>query len=97
MEHFLRVSFNYRKNPFEYNSKNKVSENDTINDTINLTKNEQRILNLIINNNKITREELVNATELSDRTISRMIKHLQDKKLILREGSKKTGFWRILK
>ena len=52
-----------------YNSKNKVPINDTISDTINLTKNEQRILNLIINNNKTTREELVNATELSDRII----------------------------
>lgn len=101
MEHFLRVSFKYKENPFEYDSKNKVSTDDTINDTLNgtikLTKNEQQILNLIINNNQITREEIVNETNLSDRTISRAIKHLQEVKIIEREGSKKTGSWKILK
>lgn len=101
MDHFLRVSFKYKENPFEYDSKNKVSVNDTINDTlkgtIKLTKNEQQILNLIMNNNQITREEIVNETNLSDRTISRVIKHLQEVKIIEREGSKKTGNWKILK
>ncbi len=101
MEHFLRVSFKYKENPFEYDSKNKVSTDDTINDTlngtINLTKNEQQILNLIINNNQITREEIVNKTNLSDRTISRAIKHLQEVNIILREGSKKAGYWKVLK
>ncbi|MFR2570520.1 MAG: hypothetical protein ACLS90_02275, partial [Clostridia bacterium] len=74
MDHFLRVSFKYKENPFEYDSKNKVLTDDTINDTLNgtikLTKNEQQIVNLIINNNQITRKEIVNETNLSDRTIS---------------------------
>lgn len=100
MDHFLRVSFKYKENPFEYDSKNKVSANDTIIDTIKstikLTKNEQQILNLIMNNNQITREEIVNETNLSDRTISRAIKHLQEENIIFREGSKKTGYWKIL-
>lgn len=74
-----------------------MSTNDTLNDTIRLTKNEQEILNLIVNNKQITREEIVNKTKLSDRTISRAIKHLQDEKIILREGSKKTGYWKVLK
>ena len=99
MDHFLRVSFQYRENPFEY--EDNVSENDTINDTlsdtIKLTKNEQQIFKLIINNPQITREEIVRETKLSDRTISRAIKHLQDVNFISREGSKKTGFWKILK
>lgn len=101
MEHFLRVSFKYKENPFEYDSKNKVSTDDTINDTLKdttkLTKNEQQILSLIISNNQITREKIVNETKLSDRTISRAIKRLQDENLILREGSKKTGYWKVLK
>lgn len=101
MDHFLRASFKYRKNPFEYDSKNKVSANDTINDTLKgttkLTKNEQQILSLIIGNNQITREKIVNETKLSDRTISRAIKRLQDENFILREGSKKTGYWKVLK
>lgn len=61
-----------------------------------MTENEKQILNLIIKNNKITREEIVNQTNLSDRTILRAIRHLQDEKLILREGSKKIGNWKIL-
>ena len=101
MEHFLRVSFKYKENPFEYAVKNKVSATDTINDTlkdtIKLTKNEQEILSLIVKNNQITREEIVKELRLSDRTVSRAIKHLQDEKIILREGSKKTGYWKILK
>ena len=101
MEHFLRVSFKYKENPFEYVIKNKVSANDTINDTlkdtINLTKNEKEILSLIVTNNQITREGIVNELRLSDRTVSRAIKHLQDEKVILREGSKKKGYWKILK
>ena len=68
-------------------SKNKVSTDDTINDTLNgtikLTKNEQQILSLIINNNQITREEIVNETRLSERTISRAIKHLQEENIML--------------
>lgn len=69
--------------------------NDTLNGTIKLTKNEQQILNLILNNNQITREEIVNKTNLSDRTISRAIKHLQEENIILRECSKKTGYWKV--
>lgn len=101
MEHFLRVSFKYKENPFEYAIKNNVSANDTINDTlkdtIKLTKNEKEILSLIVNNNQITREGIVNELRLSDRTVSRAIKHLQDEKVIFREGSKKKGYWKILK
>ena len=78
-----------------------MSANDTINDTLKgttkLTKNEQQILSLIIGNNQITREKIVNETKLSDRTISRAIKRLQDENFILREGSKKTGYWKVLK
>lgn len=78
-----------------------MSTDDTINDTlkgtIKLTKNEQKILSLIISNNQITREEIVNETKLSDRTISRAIKRLQDESFILRVGSKKTGYWKVLK
>lgn len=65
-----------------------MSVDDTINDTLKLTKKEQQIFSLIVNNNKITRKGIVNQTNLSDRTISRIIKNLQDKKLILREDSK---------
>ena len=53
-------------------------------------------LSEIAENNQITREEIVSKTGLSDRTVSRAIKHMQDNSLILREGSKKLGAWKIL-
>ena len=43
-----------------------------------------------------TRESLIISTELSDRTVSRGIKSLQEKGFIRREGSKKTGYWEII-
>ena len=70
MLELLQFSFLYIKKVvaycyihFEYETKNKVSTNDTLNDTIRLTKNEQEILNLIVNNKQITREEIVNKTK----------------------------------
>ena len=92
LDNFLRVSFKLKENPFEYDT-----INDTINDTIKLTKNEQSILQLILDNSQITREEIMDKTKLSDRTISRTIKQLQDKRIIARQGSKKTGYWEIIR
>lgn len=92
LDNFLRVSFKLKENPFEYDT-----INDTINDTIKLTKNEQSILKLILDNSQITREEIMDKTKLSDRTISRIIKQLQDKRIIARQGSKKTGYWEIIR
>ena len=43
MEHFLRVSFRYKENPFEYDTDNK-QKNDKINDK------EKQILSVLMNN-----------------------------------------------
>lgn len=70
--------------------------NDTINDTIKTTKSESKVLKQIEKNNEITREQLVANTSLSDSTVARALKTLQEKGIIEREGSKKIGFWKIL-
>lgn len=87
-DNYLRVSFKYKFNKYEY-------KDDTINDTIKITDNEKLVLEQIIKDSFITREKIVLATNLSDRTVSRALNSLQIKNVISREGSKKTGFWKI--
>ena len=92
MEHFLRVTFKYKENPFEYNN-DKI--NDRINDKIN--DKEKQILNVLSNNPNITIPDLSKITKISTATISRYLKQLQNKEIIKRVGSNKTGYWKILK
>lgn len=59
---------------------------DTVNDTVKL----------IIDNPKITFDELAFRLKKSRRTISRIIKKLQEEGKIIRKGSDKNGVWEIL-
>lgn len=65
--------------------------NGTLNGTLNL------ILNEIKDKNSVTQKELSDKTGMSLRTIKRNIDMLKEKGYIEREGSKKTGYWKILK
>lgn len=69
-----------------------------INDTIfnYLTTDEQFVLDLLRNNRqKYTKQSLANVIGKSTSTINRIIKNLQDKDLIERIGSNKTGYWKV--
>ena len=120
MDHFLRVSFKYKENPFEYDQKinqendqrelsniqNKIislinqnskitqKEMAKINDKIN--DKETQILKALNENPKLTIPELNKITKISTATISRYLKQLQDKRIIERVGSNKSGYWKIL-
>ena len=61
------------------------NENGTVNDTVKL----------IRLNPKITLEELADQLNKSRRTISRIIKKLQDDGIISRIGSDKAGYWQV--
>ena len=61
--------------------------NDTLNDTLNLLK---------INPN-MKQKDIAIKLRVSEPTIKRNIKELKEKGYIEREGSKKTGYWKILK
>lgn len=65
---------------------NSVDRNKSINN---------KILDLIQINPKITRKEITNTLGISDATIKRHINALKIKKIIRREGSNKTGKWII--
>lgn len=60
------------------------------------TESESKVLKQIENDNEITRERLVVCTGYSDSTIARALKSLQEKGIIERKGSKKSGFWKII-
>ena len=92
MEHFLRVSFKYKDNPFEYD--NEKLKNDKINDKIN--NKEKQILNVLVDNENATIPEISAITKISTATISRYLKQLQDKRIIERVGSNKSGDWKIV-
>ena len=67
------------------------NSNFTLNDIQN------RIIELITNNNKITQNEIANIIGVNVRTIKRNFKILIDNSIVERIGSDKTGYWQILK
>lgn len=97
MDHFLRVSFKYKENPFEYDGDKQ--KNDKINDKVNdkINDKEKQILIELMSNPNLTIPEINKITKISTATISRHLKQLQDKKIIERVGSNKSGYWKILK
>lgn len=58
---------------------------------------QNKIIELIANNNRITQNEIANITNVNVRTIKRNFKILIDNSVIERIGSDKAGYWQILK
>ena len=90
------VTWNYRKEAygffFEF-----IRTNVQINVQINseLTEAEQVIFNLIQNNEGISKAEMAIRIGKSEKTVQRLISSLIKKQVIEREGSNKTGSWKI--
>lgn len=70
-------------------------QNDTLNDTLNLTKKERTVLQIIQSNLTITTEQIVQKSTFSRPTVMRAIKSLKEKNLLERINSKKTGSWKV--
>lgn len=92
MDNFLRVSFKYRENPFEYDQKTNQE-----NDQKELSNIQNKIISLINQNSKITQKEMAKILEVSREKIKYNIAILKDRNVIDREGSNKIGKWKILK
>nr|WP_304968583.1 ATP-binding protein [uncultured Dubosiella sp.] len=60
-----------------------------------LSKTQQAILDLLIEDPGYTREVLREKLNMTDRTIARHVKQLREKGIIRRVGSKKNGYWEI--
>jgi len=62
-----------------------------------LNNNELMVLEEMKKNNKITTKELVNTLKISEGYVEKIIRKLKSEGYISREGSNKTGYWKILK
>ena len=86
---FLIVTF-----PFDEGFENNTTSDGALNGVLNSGK---KIMEIIRENNKVTKRELAQVIGMSERTIDRYIAALQADGIIKRAGSKKTGYWEILK
>ena len=68
-----------------------INSNFTLNDIQN------KIIELITNNNRITQNEIANIIGVNVRTIKRNFRILINNSIVERIGSDKTGYWQILK
>ena len=91
MEHFLRVSFKYKENPFEYDSKTTQENFAMLNET------QKNIIKLIKNNPSITQKEIAKELKITRDGVKYNISVLKEMNIIIREGSTKKGNWKILK
>jgi len=91
------ISWNFRKEAYGFyfefirtNGRINVSLNVSLND------NENKIIQIIQDNPRVTKSEMAATIGKSDRTVQRILTTLTDKGLIVREGSNKNGFWRVI-
>lgn len=92
MKHFLRVSFKYRENPFEY-----YQENGQESYQKHLSEIQDKIIALIKKNPSITQKEIAKTLEISREKVKYHIAVLKENNVIKREGSTKKEIWKILK
>ena len=62
---------------------------------IKLSFNQQRVVNMMIENPHITSVELIELTQLSKTSIYNIIKRLKEQGVIERIGSDKNGYWKV--
>ncbi|MCI8444088.1 MAG: winged helix-turn-helix transcriptional regulator [Clostridia bacterium] len=103
----VKVKFEIRKNGFMVIFYRKTDEelldltgedkNNSANDTENGTQidTEKLILNLLEQTPDITQKELSEKTNISLRTVKRIIQQLKEKNKIERVGSDRKGYWKI--
>lgn len=99
MDHFLRVSFKYKENPFEYDQETTqettlktTQENYTI-----LNETQQNIIKLIKNQPSITQKEIAKELNITRDGVKYNMNVLKELGIVVREGSTKKGNWKILK
>ena len=99
MDHFLRVSFKYKENPFEYDQETTqettlktTQENYTI-----LNETQQNIIRLIKNQPSITQKEIAKELNITRDGVKYNMNVLKELGIVVREGSTKKGNWKILR
>ena len=67
-----------------------------MNGVVKLTDGEEKVLDILKKNPNATIKMISNETDLSVRTIQRILVSLKEKDLLIRMGSDKTGYWEVL-
>ncbi len=90
---------NFMKVEFDFEGVNEGTNEGVNNgvENIRINSNQNRMLNEISKNINITQKELVDLLNLSPSTVQRYSKDLQDKELLKRIGSTKSGHWEVIK
>lgn len=91
----------FRVNMYRNNNANKDSGesiNESITESINesLNSDESIIIAMIKTNPQINQKAMVTQSGFSRSKIQRILKRLQEKKLLYREGARKNGYWKLL-
>ena len=68
-----------------------------INVGIKMTKTESLVLQLLVGKPDITSDEIAEQLKVTRRTVERNLESLKKKGIIERIGSKKDGYWKIIK
>ncbi len=91
------ITWNYRKEAygffFEFIRPN-IYMNKPINDK--LSSQEEVLLNAIASNKNLSKKDMAQRLNKSERTIQRIISYLTEKGLIEREGTNKNGYWKVV-
>ncbi len=88
----------FKENHLLKNREMHVRYFDTVNDTVNIQNDtvNDTVFNLITQNNKITAKKISELLNISLSTAKRKLKKLKEEGLIVRVGSDKTGYWKII-
>ena len=82
--------------PFEKEIISQI-ENENVGLNVGLNKTEKKVIEILLENPNSTSVELSEQIEVTTRTIERAFNSLQEKNIIKRIGSKRDGYWIIVK
>ena len=90
----VESSLNREKDQGEAGEKFKASS-EALNEALN--EEEKLIVNIVMSDPQINQGDIVKKTGYSRSKVQRLVKKLKEKEVIYRDGSKKSGLWRITK
>jgi ATP-dependent DNA helicase RecG len=61
----------------------------------NVVEKEQQIIGFMLKNEKITAKKITLALALTERTVQRYLKGMQEKGMIIRIGTDRSGYWKV--
>lgn len=94
-DNFIRVILPFAKD-FQSTETTNQENSSAKEDMIQISSSESAVLNLIRTNPKITAADISDSLDISLRHTKRLLADLKEKGAIIREGSDKSGNWKIL-